>query len=754
MPAISRRRDERDRASGRERPPWSWLAFGSSCLLPLAFIGCGGLVRDVARSAAGDASIDGASSPSAADTGIDGASSPLAADTGIDAFGGRDASPDHDNIASDGGTESGGSDGATSPGAVDPSVSAQWSWYACGSIAPTPLATQAQFLPSGELVVSYVDGSISVQSPSTWRPVRQLAAANVTASTSTGFGVSLDGTLLATASAQQPQVLLLSTADGSNVLDLVQPPECASGALQFSAEGDYVFETGGNSTCIWRTADGSLVAEMPGALSSAAIRMGQLVAVDNGDLNEVESQPALLTYTLPATACGSPCSPPVPGPSVLLDVPSGWGIRPFMLRVSPRGDSVAGEALSNGSEGSALWSSDGSLAYSSFSQPAQVSTVAVYSPAGDRVLLTDRVVDVASTAVESVLTLQAMNDYYVAIDSTGQRAATFAPIDPAALFSSAGPVALFDLASGVPLDVVGAIPIQAPPGQWSPADMAASADGTRLLVGTMLWRIDPDFAQSNIVSSRQSQIIIDDAFSPDGTEYVVSGDLFPGIESTSTGAFLEQPGPPIPGAAPIGGPEPCFATGVRLSTRNDQFLVGAYDNFYPTNYSVNVFNIDDNTEVASLPMARCDARAVFNADETLVVTTDPALYRVSDWSTVWNSAGVDDAGSGGGIWDDVQIRPNANEVLVSHCGVNNGCLHSLYSLTDGSVIRSLTELTNNRAKFSPEGNWVVSGATLLHLPDGQQRILDPGTTLATFVPNGDVIALLADNTLARYCRTH
>jgi hypothetical protein len=155
------------------------------------------------------------------------------------------------------------------------------------------------------------------------------------------------------------------------VLDLVQPPECALGALQFSAEGDYVFETGGNSTCIWRTADGSLVAEMPGALSSAAIRMGQQVAVDNGASNEPTSQPALLTYTLPADACAAPCPPPVQGPNVLLNVPPGWAVPPFMLRVSPRGDSVAGEALGMGSAGSALWSSDGSLRYSSFSQPGQ-----------------------------------------------------------------------------------------------------------------------------------------------------------------------------------------------------------------------------------------------------------------------------------------------------------------------------------------------------------------------------------------------
>jgi WD40 repeat protein len=365
-------------------------------------------------------------------------------------------------------------------------------------------------------------------------------------------------------------------------------------------------------------------------------------------------------------------------------------VRPFSLVVSPRGDSVAGEALGTGAGGSALWSSDGTLRYSSFRQPAEGT---VYSAAGERVLLTDRVVNVTSSAVESVLTQQAVYDGYSAIDSTGRRAASLIPSGPS------GQVALFDLAS-------------------------------------------------NMVSIQPPGIRFDDAFSPDGTEFVVSGDNFPGIESTDTGAFLERPDPPPPN---VPGPD-CFVTGARLSPRNDWFLVGSYDKSADVlNNSVNVFNIDDNTVVARLPTARCDGRAVFNGDETLVVTTDPALYRVSDWSAVWNSASVEDAGSGGGFLDDVQIRPNANEVLVSHCGTA-GCLHAFYSLTDGSMLRSLPELTSNRAKFSPEGNWVVSGATLLHLPDGQQRVLDPGAMMATFVPNGDVVALLADNTLARYCR--
>ncbi len=91
-------------------------------------------------------------------------------------------------------------------------------------------------------------------------------------------------------------------------------------------------------------------------------------------------------------------------------------------------------------------------------------------------------------------------------------------------------MALFDLPSGEPTGVVGAIPIQndyvtvLAPMDGPLNDMAASPDGTHILVGAMLWRIDPDFVQSNILSIQQPGIRVDDAFSPDGTEYVVSGD--------------------------------------------------------------------------------------------------------------------------------------------------------------------------------------------------------------------------------------
>jgi hypothetical protein len=72
---------------------------------------------------------------------------------------------------------------------------------------------------------------------------------------------------------------------------------------------------------------------------------------------------------------------------------------------------------------------------------------------------------------------------------------------------------------------------------------------------------------------------------------------------------------------------------------------------------------------------------------------------------------------------------------------------------NGSLIRALPELTGPRAQFSPEGHWALSADTLLHLPTNERRYLKGRVMASTFAPNGDVVGLLEDNTIVRYCRT-
>ncbi len=73
-----------------------------------------------------------------------------------------------------------------------------------------------------------------------------------------------------------------------------------------------------------------------------------------------------------------------------------------------------------------------------------------------------------------------------------------------------------------------------------PTDLSVSKDGTFLLTADIrvafLWRLDPDFGQSSILSANGgpfSSLLYDARFSTDGSEQLLSGDGYVAL-STST----------------------------------------------------------------------------------------------------------------------------------------------------------------------------------------------------------------------------
>jgi hypothetical protein len=124
------------------------------------------------------------------------------------------------------------------------------------------------------------------------------------------------------------------------------------------------------------------------------------------------------------------CLPaPVQAAQIPLQAPAGWtSTNPDAVRISPQGDAVAavsGEET-GGTVGEAIWRFDGSLAYSSF---VPNYGLPFFSPSGDRVLLADQVVDVASASLDFLLSDQAVllaSDTSSALDSTGRRLARWA----------------------------------------------------------------------------------------------------------------------------------------------------------------------------------------------------------------------------------------------------------------------------------------------------------------------------------------
>ncbi len=74
----------------------------------------------------------------------------------------------------------------------------------------------------------------------------------------------------------------------------------------------------------------------------------------------------------------------------------------------------------------------------------------------------------------------------------------------------------------------------------------------------------------------------------------------------------------------------------------------------------------------TVPSARCDGRAAFNADESLMATTGPELYRTSDWTRIWPATVISPVIQGqrrdDSPFGDVQFLPGGRELLISLCG--------------------------------------------------------------------------------------
>ncbi|HEY8926175.1 MAG TPA: hypothetical protein VIU64_17455, partial [Polyangia bacterium] len=197
----------------------------------------------------------------------------------------------------------------------------------------------------------------------------------------------------------------------------------------------------------------------------------------------------------------------------------------------------------------------------------------------------------------------------------------------------------------------------------------------------------------------------------------------------------------------------CFGSQLRISPRGKWAAGASYGQ------TMDVFSLAEAEggmpwkTAAQLP-TQCGDVAAFSRDERIMATSGPALYRVDasgSWQPVWTRF----AGSPAvvPILNDVHLTPDETAVLVSRCD-GQTCLARLHDVATGAILRDLPELTAPRPSLSPEGSWIVAGATLLHLPSGDTRTLDSKRTIATavFTSGGDIIAGTKDGALVRYCR--
>jgi WD40 repeat protein len=401
-----------------------------------------------------------------------------------------------------------------------------------------------------------------------------------------------------------------------------------------------------------------------------------------------------------------------------------------------------------------LWDLDSRTAVPWTANPARSWTSTAFSPAGDLVLFGDGLFRTADGVRLATVddSSRLAHAYEVALSPDGRRAVSI----------QFGRAIVMDVPSPGIAAVLGppSLPEVAQPAR--PINhLALSRDGSLLVSNVLSFaafglKLAPRFADSRVVWGATLEINLEVDVSGDGKTVAVAGDgraLYGGVDGRIVWSS------PLPPSAV--GPDICLPIRLRFSPKMT-WLAG-------NNYSrvLDVFDVRDlaggtpPVPLVQLP-AGCDAVA-FSRDDRLMATSGAALYRTAPnadgWLKLWSAAVpapprddllVD------GLANDVSFSPDERQLLVSRCEeISGGCVVSLLDVDTGAVLRRLPELQSAHPSFSPEGSWIVAGGTLLHLPSGDVRALDPGvtTTTALFTPDGDIIAGSADDVLTRYCRS-
>jgi hypothetical protein len=128
----------------------------------------------------------------------------------------------------------------------------------------------------------------------------------------------------------------------------------------------------------------------------------------------------------------------------------------------------------------------------------------------------------------------------------------------------------------------------------------------------------------------------------------------------------------------------------------------------------------------------------------------------SRWPSFTGASSLEPFDSGGRHpYDDLAYSPDGqNSVMTLRCeaeGTDGQCEARLSSQRwdESNVPPTLSQFPS----FDPTSHWIVAGSTLVHVPSGDVRELNPDAAVALFAPNGDIFVGERDSSLVRYCRT-
>jgi WD40 repeat protein len=631
---------------------------------------------------------------------------------------GSDGPPGNaDTTVPDGGAPPDGPASTDVPPPVDPQISRAWTWQPCGTIASDGADLAALFDREGNIAVL---GARGVRLYDAAGALRGATSGPANFLVSAPDGAPLEGTI-------EPSGIVMKPIGSPTARFTFAPAPIGTcgKTFAFSVDGDYLFTFGQGTTCIWRTSTQAFVGSVPTSSAVAVRGDGVITLEESGQTTDV----------------------------VTRDFTGRESARLKLERTGPAFLSPSGDRLVMAGT---LWDLDRMTAVPWTANAASFWTPASFSPAGDLVLVGDglfRTADGArlATVDESSRLVRARE---VVLSPDGRRAVSI----------EFGRANVMDVSSLGIAAVLGPPPLPEAPQPARPINhLALSRDGS-LLVSNVLsfaafgFKVAPRFADSRVVWGAAVEINLEVDVSADGKTVAVAGDgrvLYGGVDGR---IIWPSPPPPPP---PDVGVDICLPVRLRFSPKMT-WLAG-------NNYTrvLDVFDVRDLSRGAPpVPLvhlpAGCDAVA-FSRDERLMATSGAALYQTASkadgWRKLWSAvvpAPPEDDFITHGLANDVSFSPDEAQLLVSRCtGSSPACVVSLLSADTGAVLRGLPELQSAHPSFSPDGSWIVAGGTLLHLPSGDVRMLDPDltTTTALFTPDGDIIAGSADDVLTRYCRS-
>jgi WD40 repeat protein len=496
----------------------------------------------------------------------------------------------------------------------------------------------------------------------------------------------------------------------------------------FSPDGDYLFSFGRGTTCVWRTSSQAFV----GSVATGTVATSAAVAV-RGDRVITLDESSWTTDVVTRDFSGSEQA------RVKLE-------RTGAAFLSPAGDRLVMAGT--------LWDLDRMTAIPWTAKTDGFWSPPAFSPAGDLVLVGDGLFRTADGA-----RLQT-------VDGSSRlartRAVALSPDGRRAVGIDFGRATVMDVPSLGIAAVLGPLPLPETPQPTRPINhLALSRDGSLLVSNVWTFaafglRVAPRFADSRVLWGAAVELNLEADVSADGKTVAVMGDgrgLYGGLDGR-----IVWPSPPPPPDVTL---DVCLPIRLRFSPKMS-WLAG-------NNYSrvLEVFDVRQLSRgTPPVPLVHlpggCDAVA-FSRDDGLMATSGAALYRTAPdangWLKLWSATVPapprEDLLVVDGLGNDVSFSPDETQLLVSRCSHSSkDCRANLLSVETGAILRGLPELPAPHPSFSPEGSWIVAGGTLLHLPSGDVRELDPDlvTTTALFTPDGDIIAGSADGALTRYCR--